>query len=376
MTINMPKISYFLRSNNDNAKTHVVYCRVTFNGSKAEFSLKEKVLKKDWSQATQRLKKNTAQKQYLDHLQTWIEYNLKTLSLSKKTMLANELISMLQQPKEPLLSDVLKKYIAKQKTSMRSGTLRNYDVKYSNFLAFEKHQKTKFTINTFTLIRAKEFISWFQQKAQTANKDTANRHILFFRAALIQESFLDCPLIGFRGEKDTHKTPTFLTMQDLECIRNMSFNSSMLERIRDLFLFQCFTGLSYCDLFAAWEIKDIEAGKMIVGKRGKNGNLYSVPLMPGAIEVIEKYNGKLPKYTNEVYNRILKEIAALAGIQIRITTHTARRTFATLMDIDGWTRESLARMMGHTSVKTTELYYIGENSKRIELEFLERKKTA
>ena len=92
MLFNMPKISFFLRSNNDLKKTYVLYCRVTFNGAKTEFSLKEKIDPGEWDKKTQRLAKKSNQKTFLDHLQSSIEYKLKTIAVSNESMTAGELV--------------------------------------------------------------------------------------------------------------------------------------------------------------------------------------------------------------------------------------------------------------------------------------------
>ena len=72
---------------------------------------------------------------------------------------------------------------------------------------------------------------------------------------------------------------------------------------------------------------------------------------------------------NAVYNRILKEIAAVLNIDKKLTTHTGRNTFATVQDSKGWRRESIALMLGHKSIKRTEIYYVGNSFARIENEF-------
>jgi len=183
-------------------------------------------------------------------------------------------------------------------------------------------------------------------------------------------------LIAYQGERDKIKQPIFLTMQDLEKLKCFSFNNLYLERIRDLFLFQCFTGLSYGDLWNDWEVKDTENGNVLVGVRSKNAQSFFIPVQNIVLEILKKYSNDLPKYANAVYNRILKEIVALCGIEKRITTHTARKTFATLSDADGWSRETVSKMLGHKSFKTTEMYYLGESTARIENEMAKRKKGA
>lgn len=89
--------------------------------------------------------------------------------------------------------------------------------------------------------------------------------------------------------------------------------------------------------------------------------------------ILEKYSFQLPKYENAVYNRMLKELAAICGIDKRITTHTGRKTFATLMDGNGWTRETISLMLGHSKTQTTEMYYIGKGSTRLINELKKRR---
>lgn len=151
-----------------------------------------------------------------------------------------------------------------------------------------------------------------------------------------------------------------------------NFESPFLERVRDLYLFQIGTGLSFSDIWGNWKIKNVDAGLVLTGSRTKTKQAYFVPINNVALAILEKYEYQLPKYENQVYNRILKEIAACLGIKKRHTTHSGRKTFATLMDQDGWSMESISRMLGHTSVRTTETYYIGRTFTRIENEMKKR----
>lgn len=377
MIFNMPKITFFVRSNNDIHKTFVLYCRVSFNGSKAEISMKEKIDLGKWDQHSQSYNGSKKQAHYINTLIDTVKYKLKTLSLTNEDLSARELIKLLSpNSKTPMLADIVSDYISSVENKISSGTLKNHTIKLKNLHQYQKHLKRKFTVSEFNLVEAEKFKTWYQEQKNTSNIDTANRNILLFRSALIwaQKKGLITlnELIHYQGEKDLVKKPVFLTSEEVDKIRHRSFSSKMLSQIRDLFLFQCYTGLSYSDLWNNWILKQTEHGQILYGTRFKNDQAFFVPVNDFVSSIVEKYEGQLPQYCNAVYNRILKEIAVLCEIDKTICTHTARKTFATMRDSEGWSRETVSRMLGHKSVKTTEVYYLGESFSRIENEMIKR----
>lgn len=378
MLFSMPKITFFLRSNNDKIQSHVLYCRVWFNGTKTEFSLKEKLKPCEWSQENQCFKGSKAQTKYIELLLENVKYKLKAIALIQEQLSAKELVNALtpKQEKFPLLSSIVEKYILAVEKKCSPGTLRNHNVKLANLISYQEHTKTKFTTESFSLVDAEKFKEWFQSSRRTENVDTANRNVLLFRSACVlaqkRGEIKTFPLIHFRGEKDPIKKPVFLTADELKKIEGKELHSKMLLQIRDVFLFQCYTGLAYADIWSNWQIKETESGNILIGTRNKNQQAFFVPIEAKVIDLLEKYAYKLPTYSNEVFNRVLKELAAVCDIDKRITTHTSRKTFATLRDSDGWTRETVSQMLGHRSIKTTEIYYLGESSSRIETEMKKR----
>lgn len=387
MLFKMPKISFFLRSSSC-LEQATVFCRVTFNGTKNEFSIKEKVFKNAWCVTTQRLTTATPQKKYLDHLQETILYKLKTFAISNENATAQELINLIQPKKNStvLLSEICENYVSYLEAKKDSdgnpefseGTIKNHTIKINNLLKFEAIQKRKYYPEDFTMKLAYVFIEWFQATNQTTKVTTANRNVLFYKKALKWHrktgNKSESDLFHFEGEKDRIKPPVFLTISELKQIEETTFVSTMLNQIKDLFIFQCYTGLSYCDIWGNWQLKREDYGTILTGTRGKNSQMFFLPVEYEQVsEIINKYNGQLPEYCNATYNRLLKEISALCNITKRITTHTGRKTFATLMDANGWTRETIAKMLGHKSIRTTELYYLGESFARLENEFKQRK---
>lgn len=373
----MTRTTFFLRSNKDKGGSHVLYCRVTYRKKTAEFSLGEKVNPLKWDQKRQVKKGRSTQTEYINSLIDAVSYKIKTASIynnysSPKELINSVIFSEKKQPRQ--LREICEMYIAANVSRLKDGTIRNHNVKLENLVEFEKHTAQSYTPESFEMKTARAFVEWFQARAATTNIDTATRNVLFYKNCLSwyqQKGELSCfPLEKYKGQKDPIKRPEPLTIKEVAKIRKAKFENRFLNNVRSLFLFQIATGLSYADIWSSWTIKETKAGKMIVGNRNKNDLPFFIPLTKEATDILDKYKYKLPKYENAVYNRVLKEIAALCGIDKRITTHTARKTFATIMDGEGWTRESVAAMLGHTSLKTTELYYLGKNGQRVESEMI------
>lgn len=378
MLFTMPKTTFFLRQNNDKQQTHSLYCRVTYKGTKTEFSTGEKIKHGEWDQMNQKFIGKKIKERYFETLTESISYNLKTIAIVHDFHTAKELITQLHATKKPLpsLSSIVENYIAEAQTKVKDGTLRSHQAKLSNLVLYEKKMNQTFNPVNFGLLEAENFKAWFMKKNNTQFIDTANRNILLFKSALqhackkgLIENF---SLYNYKGEKDKIKPAVFLSMEDLLLLQNQKFQNLMLNQIRDLFLFQCYTGLSYGDIWSSWKLKDLQSEKIMIGERKKNSQAFFIPVGNEAIEILEKYSYKLPRYCNEVYNRILKEIGALCGIKKRLTSHVGRKTFATLKDAEGWTRETVAKMLGHRSIRTTEIYYLGESTSRIENEMQKR----
>lgn len=143
--------------------------------------------------------------------------------------------------------------------------------------------------------------------------------------------------------------------------------STELKIAQDLYTFQAISGLSYGDLSRYKIIKD-SFGEWIYCRRGKNNNEFWVPV-DGVLKAIhEKYNGRLPRVRLNDYNLALRKIAGLLQIDKHLTSHTARKTFATLSYEKGYSIESIADMMGHTTTETTRKHYLKKSRKRLEME--------
>ncbi|TFD97956.1 site-specific integrase [Dysgonomonas capnocytophagoides] len=164
------------------------------------------------------------------------------------------------------------------------------------------------------------------------------------------------------GYKPVNKE--FLIESEIKKLMNKKFSVKRLEEVRDVFLFQIFTGLAYIDAANLTKDNIFEDGlsqKWIRLIRQKSSVQANIPLLDVPLSILEKYsgleNGKLlPIHTNQKMNEYLKEIAALCGINKRLTTHCGRHSFSTLMLTKGVSIESVSKMLGHTNITTTQIY--------------------
>jgi len=165
-------------------------------------------------------------------------------------------------------------------------------------------------------------------------------------------------LVGEFKRGETENTE-FLTEDEMAKIRELSLErGSTLDISRDLFVFQMYTGMSYSDAeaFDFKKYKKIEGMWRYVGPRIKTGVQYVSELLPPVLEVLKKYHGTVPQVNNSDYNRRLKEIQRMTGIETRLHSHLARHTFATWMLSNDVKLENVKKMLGHKSIVTTQRY--------------------
>lgn len=158
-------------------------------------------------------------------------------------------------------------------------------------------------------------------------------------------------------------------MEELNALVTKEISIVRLAEARDCYVFMCYTGFAYEDAFGLGPENifiGIDGQKWITKDRQKTDQAECVPLLPIPMEIINRYrdhpfcsaHGKLlPVRSNQRFNGYLKEIAAICGINKELTTHTARHTFATTVTLENDVPiETVSKMLGHRSIKTTQRY--------------------
>ncbi len=186
--------------------------------------------------------------------------------------------------------------------------------------------------------------------------------IKYLRRAVDLELISRNPYNLFKLPKASTKSD-YLTTDELDKLRKATL-PARLEKVRDIFLLQTLTGLSYADVASLKksDIKDESGQLYIIRKREKTSELIMTPLFDEAKVLIDKYDsGKSSLVidsiiTNQKMNQYLKEIAEICDISTTLTTHLSRHTYGTLMIQKGMPIESVASALGHTSTRTTKIY--------------------
>lgn len=161
----------------------------------------------------------------------------------------------------------------------------------------------------------------------------------------------------------------YLTMEEMQLLQNKKLYSTRLEEVRDVFIFACYTGISYADLkqLSKNNIQtNIDGSKVIVFERQKTGIRAVIPILREASELLEKYsihpacvlnNMLLPVKSNQKMNEYLHELEEMCGIEKSLSMHLARHTFATTITLtNGIPLETVQKMLGHGKISTTQIY--------------------
>ncbi|MEI9918928.1 MAG: site-specific integrase [Bacteroidota bacterium] len=236
--------------------------------------------------------------------------------------------------------------------------------------------KWKYKIDDIDVSELKyEFIADYEfwlKSVRNCDHNTSMRYLSNFKKIVhicIKNGWLNRdPFVGFKlAKREIEKT--FLVEEELNRIINKEFPMYRTRQVRDIFIFCCYTGLAYADVekLTREEITiGIDGEKWIWTSRQKTDSATRVPLLPPALEILDRYKedpqcvvkGRLlPVLSNQKMNSYLKEIADACGITKKMTFHTARHTFATTVTLtNGVPIETVSKMLGHRNLKTTQHY--------------------
>jgi site-specific recombinase XerD len=176
------------------------------------------------------------------------------------------------------------------------------------------------------------------------------------------------PYTKYKVKKQEPKRE-YLTLFELEKIRNKPIRIDRLRIVRDIFLFACYTGLSYADIAKLSKMhihRGSDGEDWIIIDRTKTDTRCRLPMLPIVKDILKKYEGYpvcesrnrlLPVLTNQRMNSYLKELADICDINKNLTMHVARHTFATSVTLNnGIPIETVSKILGHSSIKTTQIY--------------------
>lgn len=255
-----------------------------------------------------------------------------------------------------LFEDYIK--IIEKKVDIKEDSKTRYRIVKDEFFAFME-ERIDNEVNSLTL----GVIMDFRNSLLKTNKEGTVGRKLTFLKAYFNYGFNEGKIKTnpFGSYKITKPKPKIQYLNDAEIqkLSKKKFSTERLERVRDLFLIQASTGLAYVDLaeLRADDIVEI-GGQLVIDKnRVKTGVEFTAVILPMGKKLLEKYGYNLPMLTNQKYNAYLKEIGDICGIKTHLTTHVARRTYATHLLNSGVRVELVSKSLGHTKTSTTLSHY-------------------
>lgn len=361
-----------------------IYLRITLNNNHKYLSTKISVPESKWDAPKQRIKGNTddicLQNRTLDSMRTQIELIQANLRDQNKPITFDSIVDGIdnESANENLVLSAIEKLVQSKKAKKKaSGTIKKFGTMKFNLIKYLKSlQKTDIPISAIDY----DFVDAFNTYMVTVTKleiITANKYISLFKQVLHEgirrKTVKDDSFKEFRATKIKDKKVAVLGAEEINALKIVDLNSKCLDQVRTVFIFQCCTGLAYVDVknLTASNIVDVNGRKCIKINRQKTGVTCFIPLMQDAIKILDKYkgsyNGKgvLPVIANQNMNKYLKEIQALAEIDVELTTHLARRTAASLWFNNGVPAATIIGWLGHSSFQELNRYVKREAAKDI-----------
>ena len=354
--------------------------RITLNGEIAQFSLKCEVDPDEWNPRAQRVNGKSANavklNGLLDNSRSIIFNHYREISEREATVSAEKVKNAFLGLKTSQFSllELFDKHVKDLEAKIGKDLTRDTYLRYiltRNRL--ELFLKSKYNISDIDLREINySFICDFEIYLKSFYSCGQNATMKFIKnlrtIILIAKNngwiHID-PFINYKIHLEKFDR-AFLSQQEIERIMNKSFSIKRLDQVKDVFLFSCFTGLSYIDVFNLRESnirESFDGNQWIIGKRAKSNVSFNVPLLDVPKMILDKYKGTLsngellPVISNQKMNAYLKEIADICQINKVLTYHSARHTFATTVTLSkGVSIESVSKMLGHTNIKTTQIY--------------------
>lgn len=356
--------------------------RITVNGQRAELQIKRSVRQEHWNAqrgcAIGKDRKTLELNQYLESVRTKIYQIHRELVEENRPINAEILIRNFngkgESPK--MLLEVFREHNKKYRDLLGrdyvKGTVLRYErtVRYLEEMLLSKYGLEDIPMKDLTnefILNFEHFVKVEKNCAQNATVKYLKNLKKVTRLALVNKWMTDDPFVNIHFHQ-TQSNRDFLTEEELNRIIDKQFEIPRLETVRDIFVFCALSGLAFTDiqhLKPEHVTQDNNGDYWIRKPREKTNNMCNIPLLDIPRMIAEKYKNHpdcikkgvvLPVPSNQRMNSYLKEIADICGIKKDLTTHIARHTFACIAIANKVSMESIAKMLGHTDIRTTKIY--------------------
>ena len=373
------KILFYANKSKERKGMVPVMCRITVSGSMAQFSCKLSVPVKSWDPKAGKVVGKGREIAETNNILDGIR--------SRITVIYHELAFRGESRTAGRIKELYFGKIGTGKTLLEA-----LDKQYEKVMSRVGKDRSASTMNKYRIVRrhVAEFIAWKYHRKDIflaeLDEDFLRAYCIYLREEVrvsqssvwVYQMPLKTVATAAFNEGVITKNPfsqfyvspkvkerQFLSEKQLRKLMNFTFpRKKVLEQVRDMFLFCCFTGLSFIDLkdLSASDIVEINDSHWIISQRHKTGVHFQAKLLPVSMAIIKKYGnvkpGK-PLFDIDEYctlNKRLKRVGILTGVSDNLTFHTARHTFATLALAKGMSMESLKLVLGHTDLQTTQIY--------------------
>ncbi|KQS53561.1 site-specific integrase [Flavobacterium sp. Leaf359] len=386
----MVKVIFYIKAQKANKMGEApIFARISFKTQETAIATGKSISLERWQQTAKlrnvlKIEKEKVIKNALDIFQLAVEKKFNELykidpevSLS---LLKKELSGKASAKKNPLtMMEVMDKHNSYFKKKVDAGdrspaSLQKYERAkdlLKNFIAKHYHLNDINTsdVNGAFVHNLEEYLTYdsIYKGRKGIKNNSVVKYIKSYKTACnhcIKLDLLDKnPFNVYQGRLSI-KDAVFLTQDELKMIEDKTISFERLRKVRDIFLFSCYTGYAPVDAAKLTQeniLKGNNGELWLITTRAKTSIRANVPVLPPALKVIEKYSGQqkalIPTISNQKMNAYLKELADICGIEKHLTWYVARHTFGTTVTLGNGVRiENVSSMMGHTNIKQTQHY--------------------
>ncbi|MES2590202.1 MAG: site-specific integrase [Bacteroidota bacterium] len=358
-----------------------IYCRVSVYGKRVEIATGKFIEPENWQsgKVTSKTEESKTINKYLILMENELYSKASDLSYRGEHISAEKIRNLYKGvgKNEKMFLVIFKDHNDKMKEMIGNGVAKGTHTKFSTIYSkVENYIATKYRLSDISIYELNhQFVVGFEHYLKVVHHMGQNTTMKYIQAlkklmniCVANEWLMKNPFGNFKCPI-TNPEREVLLEHEIEKIESKTFFSKRLDEVRDTFLFCCYTGLAFIDVYKLTTnelLMGIDGHKWIFTSRQKTKIKSSIPLLPPALKILQKYenhgcrvvkNKLLPVKSNQKMNDYLKEIADICEITKPLSMHIARHTFATTMTLsNGVPIETVSKMLGHTKLSTTQIY--------------------
>ncbi|MAM19785.1 MAG: integrase [Gramella sp.] len=376
-------VLFWIKTSKDSNDSATLYARITVDGKRVNLSLKHEIPLHQWDARRSKVSGRSPEareiNEYIQHVRAELFSCYRDLKLEGEFIDAESVKKAYLKEEENLetLSSLFKYHNDNENHNLSPATISHYCTTQRYLLEFvmSRYQTRDFVLKKLDyafVVGFETFLRKYHSKDHYGymSNNGAMKHIQrlrkMIRIAMKLGWINHNPLQGYVIKMERNERE-YLTENELEKICLFKTGLKRLELVQDLFLFSCYTGISYGDIMNLEykNLQDVESEKWIITKRAKTNNAVRLPLLSIPLRIINKYldhprrrgTKLLPELSNQKLNSYLKELADKCEIRKNLTFHMARHTFATTVTLtNGVPIETVSKILGHSRLATTQIY--------------------